>query len=376
MSTDGPRISVIVPVHNGSRVLARALEAIATSDLARDGWELIVVDDASTDDSAIVAGRFADTVVKLSGRARGPAYARNRGLELARGQIIVTVDADVCIHSDALRLLAACLTEDPAVGAVNGTYDVGDRQLGLVSSFRNLRRCYLQRKAVGDVDHYWPPCGAVRRSVLDQVGPFDEWHYWRPQAEGAELGQRIRAASYRIVLDRRIEGRHCKQWTLASSIASDLLNHGVPWMRLMIQGGNVGRIRAPSLSLREKATTALGCASLFAMALNVILPFDILRWIALACAFAVFVGAAPLFQFLASERDPLFAIRCIPLQLLHYVTTGISVVLAWSLHQTVGEPTRDVTDDAFAEIGLQTWPPIPRRLRSDVWKSTVEKTQS
>ena len=75
-----------------------------------------------------------------------------------------------------------------------------------------------------------------------------------------------------------------------------------------------------------------------------------------------------------SERDPLFAICCVPLQLLHYLTTGVSVVFAWSLHQTIGEPTPDVTDDAFAEIGLETWPPIPRRLPSDAWKLPAEKS--
>lgn len=373
MTRQEPRISVVVPVYNGSAVLSRSLGAIFSSDLARDAWELIVVDDASEDDSSLVAGRYADTVIKLSGRPRGPAYARNRGLELARGAIIVTVDADVCVHADTLRRLVDRLTDDSTVGAVDGAYDVGEQRCGLVTAYRNLRQCHLQRRAAGDVDHFWPACGAVRRSVLDRVGSFDEWHYWRPQAEGAELGQRIRAAGFRIVLDPSIQGTHLKRWTLASGIATDLMNHGVPWMRLLLQGGSVATMRAPSLSLREKITAALGCIAVLAMALNVVMPLNALRWIALASAAAVLVGAAPLFQFLASERDPLFAICCLALQLLHYVTTGISVVFAWSLHQTIGEPKRDVTDDAFAEIGLETWPPIPRRLSSDPWKPPAEK---
>lgn len=373
MSHQQPLISIVVPVYNGSAVLSRSLGAIISSDLPRDSWELIVVDDASRDDSALVAGRFADTVIKLSGRPRGPAYARNRGLELARGAIIVTVDADVCLHADTLRRLLARLTSESGVGAVDGAYDAGEERSGLVTAFRNLRQCHLQRRAAGDVDHFWPACGAVRRSVLEKVGNFDEWHYWRPQAEGAELGQRIRAAGFRIVLDPSIQATHLKQWTLASGIATDLMNHGVPWMRLMLQGGSLGTMRAPSLSLREKTTAALGCTAVLAMALHVILPVNALRWIALAAAAAVLVGAAPLFQFLASERDPLFAVCCLPLQLLHYVTTGISVVFAWSLHQTVGEPKRNVADDAFAEVGLETWPPIPRRLSSDAWKPPSDK---
>ena len=374
MNVDGPLISVVVPVHNGAGVLPRSLGAIIDSDLSRDSWELIVVDDSSSDESALVASRYADTVVKLSGRQRGPAYARNRGLELARGEFVALVDADVCVHVDTLRRLAECLTEDATLGAVAGAYDVGERHLGLVTGFRNLRQCHLQRRAAGDVDHFWAACGAIRRSVLEKVGAFDEWHYWRPQAEGAELGQRIRNAGFRILLEPSAQATHLKQWTLASSIATDLMNHGVPWMRLMLQGGSVARMRAPSLSLREKITAALGCTAVLAMALYLVLPFDTLRWIALAAGFAVLVGVAPLFQFLATERDPLFALACLPLQLLHYMTTGVSVVFAWSLHQTIGEPTRDVTDDAFAEIGFETWPPVPRRLPSDAWKHPAEKS--
>lgn len=373
MSTTGPLVSVVVPVYDGAEFLPRSLGAITTSDLPREFWELIVVDDASTDDSALVAGRYADTVVKLSGRQRGPAYARNRGVELSRGEIIVVVDADVCVHADTLRRLAARLTEDPSAGAVLGAYDLGSRERGLVTSFRNLRQCHLQRQCAGEVDFFWSACGAVRRSVLDNVGAFDEWHYWRPQAEGAELGQRIRSGGYRVILDPTILATHLKQWTLRTSIATDLVNHGVPWMRLKLQGGAVAGMRAPNLSLREVITAALGLTAVLAVALSTTSSIGAFRWIALGATLAVLIGVAPLFQFLASERGPVFAVSCLPLQVIHYLTAGFAVICAWSLHQTVGEPKRDVTDDAFAEVGLETWPPIPRRLPSDAWKLPAEK---
>jgi glycosyltransferase involved in cell wall biosynthesis len=83
-----PLVSIIVPVHDGARTLPAALGAIAASDLPREMWELIVVDDASTDDTAMVSAQFADCVVRLPGRPHGPAYARNRGVEVSRGPII------------------------------------------------------------------------------------------------------------------------------------------------------------------------------------------------------------------------------------------------------------------------------------------------
>ena len=374
MSASGPVISVIVPVHDGAEVLERSLGAIIASDMSRNLWELIVVDDASGDQSALVAGRYADTVIKIGGRPRGPAYARNRGLELARGRIVVVVDADVCVHSDTIRRLADRLTDDSSLGAVLGAYDVGLEHHNRVTSFRNLRRCFLQRSAAGDVDHFWPACAAVRRSVLDDVGHFDEWHYWRPKAEGAELGQRIRAAGFRILLDPAIQATHLKQWTFSGSLATDLFNHGVPRMRLLIQGRSIRSARAPSLSLREKVNVVLTCATFLCAVVNYVAPSTILMRIAILCGIAVLIGTAPLLQFLAAERDPVFALLCVPLQVLHYLTAGVSVMLAWALHQLVGEPKRDVADDAFAEIGFDTWPPVPRRLPSDAWKQPAPKT--
>ena len=62
-----PYLSVIVPAHQSADILPKSLAALRASDLPREGWELIVVDDASTDDTALVAARYADTVVQLAG---------------------------------------------------------------------------------------------------------------------------------------------------------------------------------------------------------------------------------------------------------------------------------------------------------------------
>src|SRR4051794_7341101 len=95
-------LSVIVPVRNGAATLARALRAILASDLPRDQFELIVVADGSTDGSAAIASRQADTVVRLTGLRSGLAYARNRGAELAAGEAVAFIDADVMVRPDTL----------------------------------------------------------------------------------------------------------------------------------------------------------------------------------------------------------------------------------------------------------------------------------
>ena len=74
-----PIVSVVFPAHRASHFLLRSLAALAASDLPREQWELIVVDDASGDDTPSVAAEYADTVVRLPGSLHEPAYARNRG---------------------------------------------------------------------------------------------------------------------------------------------------------------------------------------------------------------------------------------------------------------------------------------------------------
>ena len=59
----GPYLSVIVPAHDSARTLATCLDAIVRSDLPRDCWELIVVDDASADDSALIAAEYAAEIL-------------------------------------------------------------------------------------------------------------------------------------------------------------------------------------------------------------------------------------------------------------------------------------------------------------------------
>src|SRR5690606_25302334 len=81
-----PRLSVIVLAHNAAALLPDTLAALGRSSLPRDQWELLVVDDASTDDTAAVATALgADRVIRLSGSPRGPGGARNAAAAVAAG---------------------------------------------------------------------------------------------------------------------------------------------------------------------------------------------------------------------------------------------------------------------------------------------------
>ncbi|MGH7665494.1 MAG: glycosyltransferase [Gemmatimonadaceae bacterium] len=354
-------LSVIVPVHNGGRVLGRALGALAASDLSRECWELLVVDDASTDDSAAIAAEYADRIVRMPGPPHGPAYARNRGAEMSHGEFLLFVDADVCVHPDALRRVASVLAHRPDVSAVFGSYDDRPAAPGLVSPYRNLLHHYVHQRNGGPAETFWGGCGAVRRDAFLQAGMYDEWRFPRPQIEDIELGYRLRAVGHQILLCPEIQGTHLKRWTLREVIRTDLRDRGVPWMRLLIRDSAAMRSRALNLATRERL-----CATLVWIAIA-LLPVAALRrepaWLfaSLAALVIVVVANLGLYAFFTRCRGLAFALGTVPLHVLYYGLTGCSVLAGWVLHQMVGEPRPDPVVEAYAEVGLEVWPPVPRR---------------
>lgn len=358
-------LSVIVPARNAEHVLPQSLGALRRSEFPREEWELIVVDDASTDATALVAAHHADRVVELSTpRALGPAYARNRGCEVARGDVVVFIDADVCVHPDTLRRFARLFAEDPSVGAAFGSYDVNPPAPGLVSQYRNLLHHYGHHRGRGEAETFWAGCGAVRRAVFVDAGMFDEWHYPRPQIEDIELGGRIRALGHRIVLRPDIQGTHLKQWTLSDMIRTDFWNRGVPWTRLLLHQGAMTRTATLNVKLIEKVKTALACGALVWLALALLTRE--LGWVvaAMLSLLAVLLGSVDLYAFFTRVRGWRFAFAAVPLHLLYYVMNGVSVGIGWLLHHTVGEPRPDPVIEAYVELGMLRDPPVPSRPRS------------
>ncbi|MEP6690223.1 MAG: glycosyltransferase [Gemmatimonadaceae bacterium] len=368
MTPSLPFLSVIVPAHNAGSVLARCLEAIMESDLPRGCREVIVVDDGSTDRTATIAARYADAVVRLTGSPRGPAYARNRGFEAARGECLVFIDADICVHPKTLRRMAHIFATESDVAAAFGAYDRSPAGGSIVSDYRNLLHHYVHTRCAGEAETFWAGCGAVRRAAFVDAGMFDEWHYASPQIEDIELGHRLHAKGHRIVLRPELQGTHLKVWTLRQIITGDLRNRGVPWMRLLAQHRAVKSSRTLNLRTRERVSTALVGVALVMLALAIVAP----QWLWLALAGAALVPVvginAPLYLFFARERGAWFALCAIPLHFLYYLVSGVSVVVGYLLHETMGEPNPDPTVMAYSELGHRTWPPVPSRGRADAWR--------
>jgi glycosyltransferase involved in cell wall biosynthesis len=118
-----PDISVIVPVHNQEKYVGRCMRSLLSQDIERDLYEVILIDDGSTDRSAYAIDMFADEmrIVSLPTN-RGLPAALNAGLQQARGSLVVRVDADDYVNARFLSVLHLWLTENPGIDAVACDY--------------------------------------------------------------------------------------------------------------------------------------------------------------------------------------------------------------------------------------------------------------
>lgn len=159
-----PSISVIIPVYNGERFLAEAIESVLKQDYAP--LEILIVDDGSTDGSAAIARSFGERVRYVYQANAGPAVARNQGLALAKSDIIAFLDADDLWPAHKLHLQAAQLTSDPAQQLVWGHYQIiaPCPTASAADAFGEFAKPALS-----------PLLGSmlIRKNVFTQVGVFD-----------------------------------------------------------------------------------------------------------------------------------------------------------------------------------------------------------
>jgi hypothetical protein len=328
----GPRrhaLTIVIPVYNGGDELRRCLRGLGTS--TRTDYELIVVDDGSTDASAPLAASFGARVLRRD-HPGGPALARNDGAHVATAPIVFFLDADVVVHPDTIARAMARFEADPGLAALFGSYDDTPADPGLVSRFRNLLHHYVHQSGefVDDARPartFWTGCGAIRRSSFLAVGGFDPRLYRRPAIEDIELGYRLTRADQKIVLARDVLATHLKRWTLANVVRTDIVCRGVPWLLLM------KRERMPETDLNVKSSQKLSVA-LAVLAILLVPAVSVLPVAAVAAFACVGLNGwlnRDFYRFLARRGGWGFALRALPLHYVYFVCCAVSVLVAESI---------------------------------------------
>ncbi len=251
------------------------------------------------------------------------------------------VDADVVIAPGVVSRVLQVLEEHPDVAAVFGSYDNRPRAKGVVSQYRNLVHHYVHQNGNPEASTFWTGCGAIRRSLFEEMGGLTEK---RGGVDDIEHGYRLRQAGHRILLDRTLQGTHLKRWTLRSIIRTDIIYRAIPWSRLILESKKV----PDDLNLKrgQRLSLALvGLASLFVL----LAPFRIeLLALSATALIGVLILNRDLFAFFARKRGLFFAIACIPLHFLYYLNSGLSYLYVWIGFQLRG---RSIDRDSHIHEG-------------------------
>jgi glycosyltransferase involved in cell wall biosynthesis len=316
--TDGvPQISVVIPVYNGTSTIAACLSALSASELA--SYEVIVIDDSSTDDTPAIARTFPCRVI-VTTENRGAAAARNRGAAAARGELLFFLDADILVTPSTLRMVAESFAARPDVSALFGSYQKGTVPANFFSRYKNLVHHYTHQTAREDAATFCGGFGAIRRDVFLVVGGFDESYR---ALEDIELGYRLYLAGRRIWLNKALLLTHCKTYSFTGLVRSDLFGRAVPWTRLMLRK----RIVRNDLNTRIHNVLSVPVAFGLFPALAATVAFPAWAWLPVALVVLFVLLNRAFFAHAWREGGAGFALRVTAMTWVTYLYSGLGLGL-------------------------------------------------
>lgn len=189
------KVSIIVPAKDEEDKIERCLRALQAQSMDRAEYEVILVDDGSTDQTAEVARSLGVHV--LSKENRGPASARNAGAKQAEGEILLFTDADCEVAPDFAARMYQTL-KDPQVTGAMGSYR--SRQTKLIPRFVQQVFAFKQKRTenLETINAVHTYAAAYRRDVFISNGGFDE-SFPIPSNEDTEFSYRLVEAGHRLV---------------------------------------------------------------------------------------------------------------------------------------------------------------------------------
>lgn len=168
------RLSVVIPFYNATGTLTRCLDAIFGQTYPRTEYEVIAVDNNSTDGSADLVRQYRDVILLREDKS-GAYSARNSGVAVARGEVLVFTDPDCVPDADWLSRIAAAM-ESPGTEVVIGGYVTpeGSAAVRLLLLYENTKDAFVFGTNIPELYYAHTNNMAVRRTTFDRFGPFVE----------------------------------------------------------------------------------------------------------------------------------------------------------------------------------------------------------
>ena len=204
-----PMVSILVPAHNESLVITRTVRALLNFNYPKDRFEVIVINDNSSDDTAEKLEEIqrempeSHLIVISTGKevgGTGKSNALNIGFSVSKGEVIAVYDADNTPEPDALIILVENLMTDDKIGAVIGKFRTRNRNASILSRFVNIETLAYQCMNQAGRYFFFKLCTipgtnyVIRRSIIEQIGGWDT----KALSEDTEISFRLYRMGYYI----------------------------------------------------------------------------------------------------------------------------------------------------------------------------------
>lgn len=310
-------ISVIIPVYNGEKTIGDCLRSVFNSDYKN--FEVIVVDDCSTDHSLRVVNDFPCKVIRAEKNV-GAAAARNEGAEASSGEILFFLDSDIIIERGTIEQIVKTFEDRPDVSGVFCSYQKNTIPSNFYSVYKNLFHHYTHQTSHEDAATFCSGFGAIKREVFFKFGGFDKNYR---SLEDIEFGYRLYQSGYKIYLNKNIQLTHCKKYNLLSLIKSDVIKRAIPWTKIML-GKKIFRS-----DLNTKVNNVLSVPVSFLILFNLpmlyFFPKSFYLFVLLSGFFLLLNH--DFYMFVLREKGISFTIKAILMNWFNYLYSGIGLII-------------------------------------------------
>ncbi len=204
-----PFVSVMVPAHNEAVVIEKTVKSLLNLSYPKDRYEIIVINDNSSDNSAEILKRIQDNnkdrnliVINTDSvnGGKGKSNSLNIGFEKSRGELLAIYDADNTPEKNALKYLVQTILEDDKLGAVIGKFRCRNKNVNLLTKFINIETLTFQWMAQAGRWQLFNLCTipgtnfVIRRSIIEGMGGWDT----KAVTEDTEISFRMYRMGYKI----------------------------------------------------------------------------------------------------------------------------------------------------------------------------------
>ncbi|MBU0662831.1 MAG: glycosyltransferase [Candidatus Diapherotrites archaeon] len=287
------KASVVIPVYNSEDTIADCLKSVLAQKV-RGGFEVIVVDDGSTDSTGKITKKFPVKYIRQDNA--GPATARNKGVKRASGKYVAFIDADCVASGGWLAELLKPLEENEATG-VQGAYRSEQREIIARFSQVEIEDRYERMMRAKSIDWVGSYSSAYRRDVFVRESGYDE-DFPTASGEDPELSFKLAKKGHKLLFNPRAVVFHKHQSTLASYLKSKF--YRAYWRVLLYKKHREKAVKdsyTPQVLKVQIGLFYLFCAGIVAALLNPALSF-----VPVGILLAGFLSTLP-FTIFALQRD-------------------------------------------------------------------------